>query len=175
MKHKYLVLYEKSYMKNRGITDRCLQHGTFKRQEYRQGFKDAPMETTKEGTQIRRDYLMNLQGVDLTGYDGLIVMLDGDRLKGRHGVHFKMTRNSRPFSLIQTECHRGYVRCWKQKKDKTWELEMVRKRRGDYDQIEYTFEHELGHSKAFLSGKPDTLHTFVQHRAYELWWTVNKF
>lgn len=172
---RFLVFYEKEWQKN--------ELTAFKRLDSRincvyakRDFKDAKYIETKEGSKIDEAWLLRTgvlnQGY-IDSYDGLVIVLEGERLKGRNGVHTKKTYNGKRFSLIQMEAKKGVYRTWKQNKDKTWYLDSVR-RRGDYKQILYTFEHEIGHALCWLKGVYDSLHLFVKHKNYELWWEVTK-
>lgn len=169
----YLVLYEKRWMKNELVPNRRLdKHCRFMFAE--RSFKEAKYIETKEGTKIDENWIQkNLASQEyLKPYDGLILILEGEKLGGRHGVHTKKIYNGRRFSLIQMEAKRGWYRQWRESyKDGTWSLEMTRRRSKEaYKQIQYTFDHEIGHSLSYLHGIVDTLHTFIKQKRYEEWW-----
>ncbi|MDO6575323.1 hypothetical protein, partial [Staphylococcus pasteuri_A] len=44
------------------------------------------------------------------------------------------------------------------------------KTKADYKQLEYTWEHEMGHALCRFHKKIDTLHAFVALKKYEAWW-----
>lgn len=175
---RFLVLYEKSWHKNELTAFKRLDdkiHCTYAQRD----FRNAPSTETKEGTKLDENWIyknvLQAHGY-INSYDGLVLVLDGERLNGRHGVHTKKTYNGKKFSLIQMEAKKGYYRKWEQNKDKTWYLTLTKRRSGsDYKQILYTFEHEIGHALCWLKGVYDTLHTYVKYKRYELWWQVTKF
>lgn len=175
MKKRYLVLHDADWHKNELPTVRSKKYATFIFQKH--SFDKAPMTSTADGTKIADAYMMSLVDTSKHDLDGVIAVLDGNRLNGRNGVHVKKTlADGRKFSIMQVEARRGVYRVWKKKPDNTWFLDST-KRRGkeSYKQIQYTFDHEIGHSLCWLNGVIDTLHTFVLNKAYELWWQVNKF
>lgn len=137
-------------------------------------FKKAEYVETKEGVKIADQWVAD-QFIDakfVDKYDGIILVLEGERLKGRHGVHIKKTYFNKRFSIIQMEAKRGYYREWKKKT--VWELIMTKRRRNNYKQIIYTFEHEIGHSLCWLHNIYDMLHMQVNLKRYEYWWELMK-
>ena len=173
---RFLVFYEREWQKN--------ELTSFKRLDSRitcvfaqRDFKDAKYIETKAGTKIDEAWLLKngLSESYIKAYDGLVIVLEGERLKGRHGVHTKKTYFGKKFSIIQMEAKKGQYRKWKQKRDNTWYLEITKRRdKESYKQILYTFEHEMGHALCWLKGIYDSLHTYVKYRNYELWWKVTK-
>lgn len=174
MKKHYLVLHEKAWMKNELVPNRRLEpfctfvFGT-------RDFSRAPYIKTKEGSKIDEAWLLKfVGGTDyLKGYDGLVVMLEGERLAGRNGVHTKKTYNGRRFSMIQMEAKRGVYRVWEEEKGKTWTMASTKRRTKDaVKQVVYTFDHEIAHSLAWLYGFTCHLHTFIKQKRYEDWWAI---
>jgi len=176
---KYLVLYEQSWMKNELTSSKQLKarlKNTCIFDYTRDNFKNAEYVETKEGVKIADQWVAD-QFIDeklVAKYDGIIFVLEGERLKGRHGVHIKKTYFNKRFSIIQMEAKRGWYRVWKQKfENGLWELLTTRSRKnGNYKQIIYTFEHEIGHSLCWLYGIHDILHTYVNLKKYEEWWQM---
>lgn len=172
MRKHYLVFHEKSWMKNELVPNKRTEpHCSFVFAQ--RDFKEAKYIETKEGTKIDENWILkNMASIEyLKAYDGLVIILDGEKLGGRHGLHTKKTYNNRRFSLIQMEAKKGWYREWKQRKDKTWWLDLTRRRSKEtIKQIVYTFEHEIGHSLSWLHALTDTLHTFVRLKQWELWW-----
>lgn len=160
-----LVLYDQSWIKNELPTPRSLKYAKL---TFRQvSFKDAPMQETKEGTKIADTWIM--PQVNTQMFDGVVLAMNGDKLNGRNGVHIKKIGARGRFSILQVEAKRGVYRSWKQNKDGTWFLESSRK--GSYKQLEYTFDHELGHCIKYQRFEPDDLHTHVSRKEYEEWWS----
>lgn len=172
MKKHYLVLYEKSWMKNELIPNlRTEPYCTyvFKQRD----FKKAKYVETKEGSKID-DIWMRQYVIDdsvLKTFDGVAVLFDGNRLNGRNGVHIKKTYDGKKFSIIQVEGRKGWYRTWRHSVEKNWYFAFTRSRsQGAYKALVYTFEHEIGHSLCWLYGITDTLHLFVKGRGWEAWW-----
>lgn len=174
---RYLVLYEKQWMKGELLTDRMKRLVKAGRLEFvyeRRSFKDAPKIKTKEGTKIDDNWIRS--NVDDRGYHGVVVVLDGEQLDGRHGLHSKkLSKGNARYSVIQMEAKKGQYRVWDQKKSGDWYLKITKRRSKDsYKQLQYTFEHEIGHSLKYLSFQFDTLHLYVRFKNYDLWWNVNE-
>lgn len=175
---RFLVLYEREWQKNELTAFKRLD-GKINCTYAQRDFRKVPSIKTKTGTKLDETWIYNnllKNNGYIEAYDGLVMVLEGERLNGRHGVHTKKTYNGKRFSLVQMEAKKGWYRKWKKKNDGTWYLEMTKKRSKDtYKQILYTFEHEIGHALCWLKGVFDTLHTYVKYKNYELWWQVTKF
>lgn len=174
MKKNILVLYEKSWMKNELTpnkrTDPYCAY-TFRQRD----FTDAKYIQTKEGSKIDDNWMRQYVIDDsvIKTFDGVAVILEGDRLNGRNGVHIKKTYNGKKFSIMQIEGRKGWYRNWSQKKDKSWHLTFTKSRSdGAYKSIVYTFEHEVGHCLCWLHGIADALHLFIKGRSWESWWAA---
>lgn len=172
LKRRYIVFYDQDWQQKTLPTPRSKKYATFT--FVKMSFKKAPMIKTKKGTKIDDQWLMKL--VDTKKYDGIIAVIDGNALEGRNGVHTKHYIFARPFSVIQIEAKKRVWRMWQQKLDGLWSLVSVpTKRLGDYWQIEYTFDHELGHSLKFLNRQFDDLHAYVNRKQFEEWWSKQNF
>ena len=171
MKKNFLILYDQSWIQTALPTKRSQQYAIF---TFRQvSFKNAPLETTKEGSKIADWWLM--EQVNPQIFDGVIAVMNGNRLNGRNGVHIKKTSIRGRFSIMQVEARRGAYRYWVQGKDGKWFLaETKRKKKDAYPQLEYTFDHEIGHCLKYQAYEIDTLHTFVQNKMYEAFWQTVK-
>ena len=163
----FLVLYDQNWIKNELPTPRSKQYCKL---TFRQvSFKDVPMQETKEGTKVADTWIM--PQVNTQMFDGVILVMHGDKLNGRNGVHIKKTGARGRFSIMQVEAKRGVYRVWKQHKDGTWFLNSTRRRFKDgYKQIQYTFDHEIGHALKYLRYQVDDLHIHVSKKQYEEWW-----
>ena len=171
----FLVFHEKNWMKNElDPVHRAKKSARFVFARY--DFRDAPIIKTKQGNKIDDNWLRREFKQYIDAYDGIFVLLDGERLKGRHGLHSKKRYHGKRFSVVQMECKKGMYREWEQRRNKTWYLKLTKRRKkGSIKQIVYTFEHELGHALCWLNQRFDTLHLFVRYKKWELWWDVMKF
>lgn len=173
----YLVVYEKAWHKNESLSPRIknfIKKKVLKLTFLKTSFKAAPYVETQEGTKISESWL--LSQFDTSGYQGLIVILEGERLNGRNGVHIKKTKGLERFSIIQIEAKKRIYRNWALNELGDWFLESLHKKtKGAYKQIQYTFEHEIGHSLCYLHFVYDTLHIYVKNKNYETWWNLMDF
>lgn len=156
-----LVLYDEGYIKKRVPTKRAKKHAnfTFKKMS----FKNAPMES--KDRYIDRKWLRGFVGE----YDGVVAVVDGNKLKNVYGNCIKLDGKI----VMQVESQEKLYRKWK-KSGLTWKL-VSSKSKADYKQLEYTFDHELGHALCRYYNKTDFLHQFISLKKYEDWWDYMKF
>lgn len=166
MKH-LLVLYDQDWILKELPTTISAKYSKL---TYRKvSFKNAPMQETVEGTKITNAWMM--EQVNTGIFDGVVAVMNGNKLNGRNGLHVKEKGHRGRFSVMQVEAVRGMYRVWKQRKDDTWFLESTRRKtKGAYKQIQYTFDHELGHLLKYQRYEIDDLHTHVSKKQYEEWW-----
>ena len=144
------------------ISDWCKSQCDFDLQEF--DFSKAPMFKRDDGDVVM-DIKYLLQQVDTFRYDGVIAVVKGNKLKGIFGVHNGITIGDKRFSIIQSEHQEGVYR----------ELVGIvgnasmkaTKKKTDYPQPKYTFEHELLHALAWLRKKRDWLHMYIKIKMYE--------
>lgn len=180
MKRKhFLVLHEKAWMKNELTPNKRVdKHCTFVFAT--RNFKDAKYIETKDGTKIDEAWFLQhmIPMADLKPYDGLVLILEGERLKGRNGVHTKKLYNNKRFSFIQIEAKKGWYRTWKEKHNALtnameWIMVYTKSRKaGNIKQIVYTFDHEIGHALSWLYGINDILHAMVRAKRWEEYWDI---
>jgi len=164
---KFLVLYDQEWIRREIPTPTSSKFCVLVFRKV--CFKAAPMQVTKAGTKIADSWLM--EQVNPMLFDGVAAVMNGNRLKGRHGVHIKQMSSLGRFSIMQVEAHQNVYRVWKQLADGTWKLNATnRKTKGAYVQVQYTFEHEIGHAIKYLRNETDDLHSYVAKKQYKEWW-----
>ena len=157
----YLVLYNKDYIKDRLeqlVSGRLSKYAKFTFQKY------------DRSVSFNIKWLR--ENFDIQNYDGFCIVKDGEWLDGKFGVHHTLFDNGRRISLIEVESFEKKYRKWSLGIG-GWKLKLSNK--GEYRQLEYTFEHEVGHSLTFLHKILDTLHLFIKAKLYEKWWDTQKF
>ncbi len=157
----FKVLYDKDYIKKRLPTEWSLQFDDFDFEKI--SFKDVPM-FKDDGGNFIIDIRWALSKLDTIKYDGIILCPDGDKLKGVWGKHNGLWIGNKKISIIQVECQENIYRDW-EKDGLFWKLEKSKKKT-EYPQIEYTFNHELCHAHSWLENQKDLLHLFVKTKQY---------
>ncbi|MFA7290122.1 MAG: hypothetical protein WC055_14695 [Melioribacteraceae bacterium] len=148
---RYLVLYNKKYIKPR------IEHILKDYVDFTFEFQENITDFNGELFKLAKDY------------DGICVVKDGEWISGKWGNHLKFQGKS----IIRVESKEKYFRKWK-RKGLVWEL-VGNSKNGDYKQLEYTFEHELGHSLCYLQNRIDTLHLWVSLKKYDTWFLSMNF
>lgn len=164
---KYYVLYDQKWIRDRLPTKTTGDEFRFKK------IKKPPIDNF-EGQEVFDIF----QLIQLTpaGYDGVICVMSGDNLKEKgknlYGKHYKRWKNGKKFSVMMVDGLKG-SRNWKLGLG-GWYLGYSNRKRGDYPMLEYTFDHEIGHSWAWIKGKTDFLHAFVKLKRYDYFWNFAK-
>lgn len=129
-------------------------------------FSKVPKFTRDDGNKVF-DVRWLFQQLDTVKYDGVIAVVKGNALGGIWGCHNKERTGNKKISVMQVEHHRNLYREYVgalgfAKMEET-------KKKTPYYQPEYTFDHELIHSLAYLQGKQDLLHLYVKFKAYDIY------
>jgi hypothetical protein len=146
-----IVYHDKKYIPSR-LTERMKKYGTF------DFILASSMGDTDEDL-----YKLAM------GYDAVCIIKEGDWLKGKWGN----CKTYKGKQLMRVEAREKYWRKWKLTL-KGWELQGSKKK-ADYDQLSYTFEHEFFHALSRHYGKADWLHTYVSTKRYEVAWANADF
>jgi len=155
---KYLILYNKIKPETDWSNDR------FDFEYKKKDFSKAPRFIQDDGDDVI-DAKWLIKGVDTNKYDGVIAYVEGNVLKGVWGTHVKMQLGDKRFSVIQSEHHENKYR---EPQGALGAIKMVSvRRKTNYPQAEYTFNHELCHSYKYLKGKRDYLHLAIKWGNYD--------